>query len=226
MDNNIIESLMISSIFKNIDETNIKSILDKINYKIIKYSKDETIAIEEDECSSLGIIIKGKVQIQKMFLSGKIVTIDTLEKGNIFGEVIIFSNTSKYPATIMSANETTVMFIAKEEILKLCSGNMRFLNNFMNLLSNKILMLNKKVKNLSYQTIRQKITKYILEESNKQSSLIINLNVSRKDMADHLGIPRPSLSRELINMKEDNLIDFHKKTIKVIDKEKLLEVLM
>ncbi|BDR81687.1 cAMP-binding protein [Clostridium tetani] len=221
-----IEVLKNSIVFKNIEEKDIIKILDSINYTIKFFHREENIAIEEDPCQSLGIIISGNVEIQKIFASGKVITIDRLKQGNIFGEVIIFSNMRKYPATITAVQEASIMFISKEEILKLCSLNSKFLNNFMGLLSNKILMLNKKVKNLSYNSIRQKVISYLLQEYEKRGNLILKLNISRKEMAELLGVPRPSLSREMIKMKEEGLIDFNKNIIKILDEEALEDILI
>ncbi|BDR87306.1 Crp/Fnr family transcriptional regulator [Clostridium tetani] len=221
-----IEVLKNSIVFKNIEEKDIIKILDSINYTIKFFHREENIAIEEDPCQSLGIIISGNVEIQKIFASGKVITIDRLKQGNIFGEVIIFSNMRKYPATITAVQEASIMFISKEEILKLCSLNSKFLNNFMGLLSNKILMLNKKVKNLSYNSIRQKVSSYLLQEYEKRGNLILKLNISRKEMAGLLGVPRPSLSREMIKMKEEGLIDFNKNIIKILDEEALEDILI
>ncbi|RXI50029.1 Crp/Fnr family transcriptional regulator [Clostridium tetani] len=221
-----IEVLKNSIVFKNIEEKDIIKILDSINYTIKFFHREENIAIEEDPCQSLGIIISGNVEIQKIFASGKVITIDRLKQGNIFGEVIIFSNMRKYPATITAVQEASIMFISKEEILKLCSLNSKFLNNFMGLLSNKILMLNKKVKNLSYNSIRQKVSSYLLQEYEKRGNLILKLNISRKEMAELLGVPRPSLSREMIKMKEEGLIDFNKNIIKILDEEALEDILI
>ncbi|QBD85387.1 Crp/Fnr family transcriptional regulator [Clostridium tetani] len=221
-----IEVLKNSIIFKNIEEKDIIKILNSINYTIKFFHREENIAIEEDPCQSLGIIISGNVEIQKIFASGKVITIDRLKQGNIFGEVIIFSNMRKYPATITAVQEASIMFISKEEILKLCSLNSKFLNNFMGLLSNKILMLNKKVKNLSYNSIRQKVSSYLLQEYEKRGNLILKLNISRKEMAELLGVPRPSLSREMIKMKEEGLIDFNKNIIKILNEESLEDILI
>lgn len=210
---------------KNFSENEIKSFLEKVNYTFLSYSKGEIIAIEESNCSKIGIITSGTVEVQKIFSSGKVITIGSLKVSDIFGEVIIFSNRNTYPATITASSNADVMFISKEDILKLCNLFPVFLNNFMSLLSNKILMLNKKLKNISYETLRQKIASYILDEYSHQKKLDIILNYTRKEMAEQLGIPRPSLSRELVNMKKDNLIDFSKNHIiikNVNNLEKLL----
>lgn len=217
----VILALKKSSIFKNLNEEKILKVIKEKNYRLSFYSKGETVAIEEDVCNKVGIVIEGMVEVQKIFASGKTLTINRLEQGDTFGEVILFSDVKKYPATVICVSKTYIMFITKEEMLKLCSLNVEILNNFMGLLSNKILMLNKKVKILSYQSIRQKLSNYILEESKRQKSFTVKFNVSRKEMAEQLGIPRPSLSREMISMKEEGIIDFNKNIIKILDEEAL-----
>jgi CRP-like cAMP-binding protein len=96
----------------------------------------------------------------------------------------------------------------------------------MGILSNKILMLNEKLKNLSYQTIREKIASFLAEEYRKQKTLKLRMFISRKEMAELFGIPRPSLSRELVSMKKDGLIDFDRQTITILDMEALEDLLL
>lgn len=216
---NISDVLNQCLIFKNFKSEEIVNLLKNINYKILSYSKDKYIAIEGENCSNIGIILNGNIEIKKVYASGKNVTITKLSAGNIFGEVIIFSDVNKYPSTIVASNETTILYISKADIIKLCSLNTLVLNNFMGLLSNKILMLNKKLKNLSYETLRQKISSLLLENYNINKSLVFKISYSRQEMAETLGVPRPSLSRELANMRNDGLIDFHKNTFKILDLE-------
>lgn len=222
---NIISILKNCILFKDFKEEEIKHTLNNINYKISSYEKQETIALESDKCNSIGILLDGTVEIQKLFSSGKTVTIDILLSGDIFGEVIVFSSTNTYPSSIIASKNTTVLFITKEYILKLCSLNSILLSNLMSLLSNKILMLNKKVKYLSYNTLRQKIASFLLEQYGIQQNSTIKLNLSREALSELLAIPRPSLSRELVNMKKDGLIEFNKNIIilnSIEDLEKIL----
>lgn len=212
-------------LFKNMEITSIDNLLSKSNYSINYYNKDTFIAYEGDSCTSIGIVLSGNIEIQKAFASGKTVTIAKLSSGNIFGEVIIFSEVNKYPSTILSASDTSVLFISKTDIIKLCSLNNIMLSNFMGLLSNKILVLNKKLKNLSYETLRQRITNLLLEYYTTSNCLMFQLEYSRQEMAEQLGVPRPSLSRELSNMKNDGLIDYHKNTFKILDLGKLENIL-
>lgn len=204
-------------LMQNFSVKEINSLISSINYDLLQYSKDEVIAIEGTACSKIGIVISGSIEVQKIYSSGKIITLSKLSSGNIFGEVILFSNKSTYPATIVTSQDSEILFISKDNVSKLCTISNIFLNNFMSLLSNKILMLNKKVKNISYQTLREKISSYIVDEYNIQKSTIIKLHITKKELADQLGIPRPSLSRELVNMKNENIIDFSKHDITIKD---------
>ncbi|MDP4147098.1 MAG: Crp/Fnr family transcriptional regulator [Bacillota bacterium] len=217
----VLNVLKLSSIFRNFSDEDISKLLPEISYRIVEYHKDDAVAIEGDKCQSIGIILQGKVEIQKLFASGKTVTIAALKPSDTFAEAIIFSDVSKYPATIVSSENTRIIFISKNDIISLCTINPKILTNFIGLLSNKILMLNKKIKNLSYQTIRQRVSSYILEEHQKQKKLTIVLPLSRQQMSEYLGIPRPSLSRELAHMKDEGLIDFNKNTVKILDIEAL-----
>ena len=89
-----------SPLFKDISLEDILNILEKIPYEINTYNKDEIIAIEGDDCHALGIILKGKIEIQKIFPSGQIMTINNFKEGNIFGESLVFLDKHTYPATI------------------------------------------------------------------------------------------------------------------------------
>ena len=89
------------------------------------------------------------------------------------------------------------------------------------ILASKAYYLTKKNQLLSSTSLRQKHTKYILMNMDRQG--FVKLNMSREDLANYLNVKRPSLSRELINMHRDNLIEVSGRTIKVVDIEKLAD---
>lgn len=223
--NYIINNLKDCTLFKNFTEEEAEKILLSINYKVASFKKGGIIAFEDDPISSIGIILEGSIEVQKNYPSGKVVTINRMQKGNIFGEAIIFSTRKTYPSTIASSTDSKVLYINQDDIIKLCSSNKTFLHNFMKVLSNRILNLSNILRTLSYQTIRQKLASFLLDEYKKQKSLVIKVSSSRQEMADQFGTTRPSLSRELINMKEDELIDYDKKTITILDIDALEETL-
>ncbi|MDF2884864.1 MAG: cyclic nucleotide-binding protein, partial [Clostridiaceae bacterium] len=130
-----------------------------------------------------------------------------------------------YPATIIAVNECKILYISKSDILKLCTIDERVLGNFMATLSNKIFMLNSKIKSIAFKSIKHRVINYILEQATVQKSESIKLKESKEEIAAALGIPRPSLSRELMNLRDLEYIEFNRNTIKIVNIEGLEEEL-
>ena len=210
--------------FYDMKPEEILNLFKDIDYTIKTFSAKEIIALEGDECKYIGIRLKGTLDIKRM-LSNKVVKMTSVGPGQLFGEVIVFSDVNKYPATVISSSKSEILFISKENFIKFCYTHADFLEMFLKDLSNKILILNKSIERLSYNSIRQKISNYILDEYQKQGSKFINISMTKQKLAETLGVPRPSLSRELINMKELNIIDYSKDTIKILDLEALFKIL-
>lgn len=218
-------------LFKGLTSQELQNLIININYSIKDNCKSHVnchaciVALEGDICNSLGIVIQGELEVQKHYASGKIVTLAKLNTGNIFGEAIAFSETNVYPATIISYKNSIILYILKKDIISMCSSYPKVLNNFMELLSSKILLLNRKIKELSFETLRQKISNYLLSLYEIQKTLNLILPMSRKDLAEHLGVQRPSLSREFVNMKSDGLIEFNKNLVKIKDLDAVYDIL-
>lgn len=220
-----LESLAICVLFENINKTRIEEILKHIAYGIKSYDKGTTIAMEGENCDNLGIILEGNIEIHKPFPSGKIVTINHFSTGDIFGEALVFSGKHVYPASILATKKSKIMFIRKDIIIRLMTMDENIINNFMGILSDRILMLNDRLANLGLSSLRKKISNIILIEHKRQNSLNITLPHSRKKMAELLNIPRPSLSRELINMRREGLIEFNKNKIKILNLDNIRDSL-
>lgn len=211
--------------FKGIEEEECKKIISTINYYKGTYPKGKVIFQEGDICNSLGLVLDGDVQIGRVYENGKEIVLNNLSKGEVFGEALIFSKHCLYPATIVAKTNCEIAFITRKEVLKVCSNNEKVLENFMSLLSDKVIMLNNKIKSISLKTVEQKVVNYIVEKSKEQKSTIIKLNESKEDIAAYIGIPRPSFSRELIKLRNEELIIFDRKTITILDIDELEEKL-
>ena len=211
--------------FKNKDREEILEIFKEYNYQLAKYNKNDIIALEYEPCNKIGLIISGSIDIKRILSSNNVIHLSSLSSGNLFGEVIAFSDINLYPATVISTTSSEILFINKVNFIKFCTDNTNFLNSFLDDLTNKIIALNKSITTLSLTSIRQKISNFLLNEYKIQGSVFIRLNMTKQKLSEILGIPRPSLSRELINMKDLGIIDYSRDFIKILDKEELENLL-
>ena len=221
----IIKTIKKNQLFIGLSDENIKNVLKEIKYYIKTYSKGEIIANEDDECRSLSLVLAGTVEIQRLYSNGKYIVLSRIFEGDVFGEALVFSKAKTYPATVIALSECKVLFINKSDVLKICSNEEKILENFVSLLSDKVFILNSKIKSISFKSIRQKVINYILNEVKKQKDNSIILKNTKEEIAALLGIPRPSLSRELINLRDMNYIEFNRKKITILDIESLEEEL-
>jgi len=208
-------------LFKDMNYVDIDNFLKVSNFTIKKYLKGNLVVLEDSTCEELGILRKGLLEVQSLYPSGKSLTLNRLEPAEIFGEIILFSKSNKFPSTIKAIEDSEIMFIKKANLMNCLSNCHRFMENFLTLLSDRLFMLNKKIKMLTMENIRQKIGDFLREEYKKQKTLIIKVPLSRQEMAEHMGIQRPSLSRELSKMRKEGIIEFDKEFIVIKDLDDL-----
>lgn len=190
---------------------------------IKEYEANEIIANEGDICHGLYYIYEGDVVIKSIYRNGHESILKYVYEKEIFGDILLFSDYSAFPASIISLTKTKIGFVKKNDLIQYMNLHPDFSIHLIEKISNQAFELNNRVKLLTKKNIRSKIAYFLVNESNKHNSLTFNLNISREKMATLLNVERPSLSRELIKFKNDGIIDFYRQTIKIIDKDKILE---
>ena len=188
---------------------------------ILEFPDRFTIATEGDTSKYIGIVLEGKIYVKAYSLAGKDFSLNTIRPGNIFGDVLIYGSKSKaYPGALITRGRTKVAFIPNKEFEQYLFHDNDLLRNFLALLSEKAYSMNMKSKLLSQDTIRDKILFWLQQQKIEQKSNIIHLNMTKEELANTLSIQRPSLSRELMNMRDEGLILFDRKTITMLEDKK------
>ena len=179
-------------------------LFDKINGKVKTYEKNDLIFNEGDKCNYVCIVTNGAVKISTTSSLYNEFIISTIKSGESFGENLIFSERPFYLGDIIATKKTSILFISKKEYLKYVSEN---LEEFLQENSKRYLLLQQRTKILLQKSIREKILFYLISKYNSTNSLDIKIT-SKEELAKYLNIERPSLSRELIKLKEEGLIDY------------------
>ena len=76
--------------------------------------------------------------------------------------------------------------------------------------------MNRKITMLTQKTLRDNLLDYFRHQAIIQGSSYIKLPISKKELADYLGVQRPSLFRELKKMKDEGLIDVSNRIIRLL----------
>ena len=214
-----------SPLFRNIKDRDLVVMLECLRPKLVEYKKDKYIAVEGDEYDGIGILLSGEAVVSKENAAGNRVIINILKPGDMFGEMAAFSNKDKWPATIYSQEKCAVSFLPPSKIIgeceKTCYSHRTLILNMLGIISEKALMLNRKVEYLAIKSMRAKISTFLLEQYKKTGKTTFMIPLNRNELADFLNVSRPSMSREMCRMKEEGIIDFHRASIRIINPEAL-----
>lgn len=214
-----------SKLFSNISGKEIELILKCLEPKTVKLKKGDFAGLFGEKMEGLGILLEGNLSILKENLDGGRIIIDIIRPGELFGEIAVFTEKRLWPATVSANENSVILFIQPGKFTGICSNACAFHNrlilNMLKIISEKALMLNKKVEYLSIKGMREKLCTYIWEQYKKNGKLIFSLPMKRGELADFLNVSRPSMSREMCRMRDEGLIDFHLSTIKILNPEEL-----
>ncbi|HCC06881.1 MAG TPA: transcriptional regulator [Clostridiales bacterium] len=220
-----IKILSQNQLFANISTKKLEGLLTCLNPVIKDYTKSEYIVLRGDTARYLSVVLQGSISLIKESYSGSSSLIGILKQGDIFGEALIFMDKAIYPVSILSIENTKIMYIPKEKIPgqceNTCSHHNILIKNLLEILSKKVLMLNKKVDYLTIKSMRQKLVTYILDEYKKAGNPSFTLPHNRNDLADFLNVSRSSMSRELCRMRDEGMITFDRQRVSIVDLDKL-----
>lgn len=217
-----------TDLFRNIDKNEIVKILGCSNPSIKQYKKGELITIEKSQFTGIGLVLDGRVTLTKETLAGDRLIISKIKAGDLFGEISAFVD-ENWLETVTARTDCQVMFISPDRIVgmcpHMCTGHRILIQNTLKIVSQKAFTLHKKVEMLSLKSIRNKISTYLLEQYYIEENDTFEIPLKRNELAEYLNVQRPSLSRELANMKNEKIIDFERNVFTVLDPERLKDCL-
>lgn len=191
----------------------IQQYINSREFMIVSYNKNSIVHCEGDFCDKLEIILSGKIVIERIDENGNILAISDFGDNDILGGNLLFSQNPYYPMTVSTKIPSKVLEIKREVLFSLFCKYPVVLRAYLELISDNAYILGNKIRHYIKKTIRESILSYLKYESKIQNSNRITLTLSKKSLAERMGVQRTSLSRELAKMRADGLIKFDKDTI-------------
>ena len=221
--NKSIDILKQVAIFQNVSEKNILSMLKCLEAYEQVYTKNDILLLAGDKVSSVGIIVDGSAQIVKEDIMGNRNIVSEISIADMFGEAFACANVAKSPVTVLTTTGCKVMYIRFNRIVTTCSSSCGFhtklISNMLSLIAQKNIFLNNKIDILSQRSTREKLMAYFSMQMQKTGTNKFRIPFSRDELADFLCVNRSALSRELSNMKQENILDFDRNEFEVYPAE-------
>lgn len=216
------ELLFFCSICREKSPEQIENLKCTIEHTVKHYKRGELIASQGDRVSHLYMLSKGKVKTEIISDSGLTISVEEISAPYPLAAAFIFADNNRFPVDVTAMEECEIVLISKDSVEKQMAKCPGFLRGFMAFIANRVQFLSDRLKIFSQKGIKSKIAYYILQHD-KNGSFIFGRSIA--SLAEYFGVERPSLSRAISEMVKEGIIEFDAGKGKILQYNKIKELL-
>jgi CRP-like cAMP-binding protein len=211
-DDALLNTVRTIPLFSTLQPDEMKPMIADHQLFIKNYSKEATVYNQNDSCKTLDIVLSGSLVAYSLSENGSAMTMFEFSKDQMLGANLLFGDNHTYPLTIYCMSDARLLHVTRKAICSFLQSY-HFAIKFVGMLSHNSQKLNHKITMVSQNSLRENLLEYLRQQSILQSSDTIILPISKKQLADYLGVQRPSLFRELKKLKDEGIIGVSNRTI-------------
>lgn len=183
--------------------------------------RGEAVFFEGDEGVGFYLMVEGKVKIYKMSPTGKEQILHIFGPGEPFGEVPVFHG-QPFPASAECLSKSKLLFFPRKAFIQLVHDNPAIALKMLAVLSHRLRRFASQIENLSLKEVPARLASYLLYLQEEQYGReIVELEISKGQLASLLGTIPETLSRIFAKMTEEGLIEVSGKKITIKNREEL-----
>ncbi|MCC8019608.1 MAG: Crp/Fnr family transcriptional regulator [Rikenellaceae bacterium] len=210
-------------LFRGMTSKDIECILTRDDVSVSEYSTGQLIAQKDTAYSGLMIILTGSAEGVFVYPSGQKSAIETLSPGELISPAFLFGGYNRLPVDVVAAENTSVLTLHRGLLFELMQDYTLILSNFIDIISNRAGVWQKRIYALSYKTLREKLASYLLDHTQDGSAEVPVPDI--KEIADYFSATRSSLLSVIEGMEKKHLIESDGRVIRILNRCGLEEVL-
>ncbi len=185
------------------------------------FSEGELLFSEGEPCNGLHIIARGKVRIFKTSMSGREQVLAVNGPGESVAELPVFDG-GPYPASAVATEDTEVAFISRRDFSAYCLEHPEVPLKVLSVVGARLRRLVGIIEELSFTTIRQRLIAALLKLAEDNGTrtgrgVEFQLPASHQELANQLGTVRELISRNLMRLQAEGLLEVDARNIVVKD---------
>ena len=171
----------------------------------LHFDRDETIFNEGDSAEFGYQVVSGVVRLCKHMADGRRQITQFLLPGDFFS----FMEPSEYDFSAEAVNESVLICYPRRQIERLGEDRPTMRKHFTTLLLKRVQEIQNHLVMLGRQTAKEKVASFLLlliERKGPEDDPLLDLPMSRQDIADYLGLTIETVCRVLSAMRRNCLI--------------------
>jgi CRP-like cAMP-binding protein len=192
------------------------------------YTKGEIVFREGGSPSGIFYIIEGKVKKYKLDQDGREQIIYVANTGELIGYHAVLAE-DRYPDSAAALEKSKIAFIPREDFLEALQRSKVLSRRLLKTLSHEFAVLVNSLSLFSQKAVRERLALQliVLREKYKQNfkpGMLVEINMSRDDLASLVGTARENVVRVLGEFKEKGIIKTQGRKIIVQDVKQLIGI--
>lgn len=206
--------LLKTPLFMGLNEAQAERLLSELTMRRRHYDRDEVILRAGETATGFGIVLSGAARLEREDAYGNREILGSVRPGELFAEVFACLGDVPLQVTVSADAPCEVLFLRIDGLFR--PEFTEVLHRFLRILAQKNYLLTEKLRHVSKRSTREKLLSYLDAERRRAGTAIFTIPFDRQQLADYLAIDRSAMCRELGRMKAEGLIDYDRKTFRLM----------
>lgn len=198
-------SIILSNpLFKNCSEEHIENLLKSIDVKQKTYLKDTVASNTLSSKRQIMFMLTGNAKVEQIHTDGSSTFFKRLGPGDVFGILSIFNDEDNYPTHIVFEENSDVLCIEENQVLKLIRLDDSMMRNYLTFFNGQVQYLLNRIALFSQTSAEDRVIRY-LEQVKSDSGLKRDIK-TKVELSEYLGISRATLYRIIEKLEKQGVL--------------------
>lgn len=211
-------------LFRGLDAGQIEDILRSDDViSVSRFKKGDTIALHDTAYSGLMILLRGRASGTFTYPSGHTVRMEAIEAPQMIAPAFLFGGYNRLPIDVVAETETEMLTLHRGYLFDLMQDNTIILSNFIDIISNRAGVWQKKIYALSFRSLKEKLASYLLDHSDAETNIVPVPEI--KETAEYFAATRSSLQAVIEGLEKKKIIKSDDGNILILNRNALKDLL-
>lgn len=194
-------------LFHGVSYRRLEEMAGKVRLHFLKYSDGQEIIGLDEQSTHLICLLSGSARMYVDNRFGRFGVEQTLSAPDVIAPSYLFGGAPRYPFSVKSLGETSLVKIEKGEYLKILQSDQVFMLNMLNSLSMTAQKASEGLLGLSSSSLAERLAYWVIALTQPRATDIV-LTCRKRDLYTLLGVSRSMFMQTLDEMSARGLITY------------------